>query len=409
MGRFGIPCKGVFMARSTEVKTKLPLDRWARLLGINPTHFNGIDIPSMHSNFCGVPWAQHEWQNADAVGIEQVARAIQQAEAKLEQAIHHRLSPSWEAGDVATTIRPYRKEFHNLSNTDLRGYSQFVKATWGHFISGGVRATETLSEDELVIYEDRDNDGYYEHASVVVEVDPDINQCQVYITPKDEPNTRIRPITTSLTGNLLTVTFSRNQAVKTEFLERPTWIAIDGTVDDNFIRQIDVYREYNDVSTNASLYWEREQTTRTAFIDARDNPKFSYLSYIQADWDAGASVWNRMTCECPMYQPDRVSLNYYAGYRDTSLACPNRDMSPEIEHIVAQYACTFLERDLCKCSGFQDLIKKYTRDLAFQAGVAEDLARYNLDESDLVSPFGTQYGAIVAWKWVQNWRHINVT
>lgn len=371
-------------------------------MGINPIHMSGVDVPSMHDSHCGEPWTQYEWQNTDRVGVEQVARAIRQAEQRIESYIGHRLIPSWEVDEVQDTIRTHRPELTNLSSTDIRGYPQIVKARWGHFIAGGIRATELLDEDSAITYSDPDTDNYKELATVtVVNVSASLDVCQVFITPPDEPNVKIRPINVSLSGTTLTITFARHQAVKTESLERYVWDAINGTDDTRFLTAVDVYREYNDPSVHATLLWEIEGTTQTAVLSAHANPRFSYLSYREATF--ANNVWS-YTYGCPSYQPDKVKLNYYAGYEDKSLDCSKRDMAPDIEDVIAQYACTFLERPVCQCRGFVNLVEKYTRDLAFQTGVAEDMARYQIDDSDLANPLGTQYGAVQAWRWIKNWR-----
>ena len=63
------------MARA-ETLTKLPLDRWAQLMGINPMHFNGVFHPDSPPTVCQQPWLQHPWQAADRLGREDIANAI---------------------------------------------------------------------------------------------------------------------------------------------------------------------------------------------------------------------------------------------------------------------------------------------------------------------------------------------
>lgn len=375
-------------------------------MGINPIHFNGVDVPSLRDTICGEPWTQYDWQYSDRVSIEQVVRAIQQAEQRIEQQVGCRLLPSWEVNEVQQTIRTARPELTNLSSTDIRGYAQIVKVNWGHFIAGGVRATELLDEDSDIVYSDEDLDGYKERATVTVTgVDADLDVCQVFITPPNEPKVKIRPITATLSATTLTIVFERHQAVKTADLERYSWEAIDGADDTRFLSVVDVYREYNDNSVNATLLWEKTGETATASLGAHGNPKFSYLSYRRGTFESGA--WNYsdgVFCDTN-YQPDKLMVSYYAGYQDKLQDCPYQQMAPELENVIAQYACTFLERQVCQCKGFVSLLEKYTRDLAFQSGVAEDMARYQIDDTDLKNPLGTQYGAIQAWRWIQNWRH----
>ncbi len=66
------------MGRS-EVLTKLPLDRWAKIMGIDPLHFNGVLDDTHTTQSCEQPWMQFAWQSNDRIGREDIAVAIAQA------------------------------------------------------------------------------------------------------------------------------------------------------------------------------------------------------------------------------------------------------------------------------------------------------------------------------------------
>src|SRR3990172_11026555 len=124
------------MARA-ETLTKLPLDRWAALIGVNPLHFNGVYMPIHPPTVCQQPWMQYPWQAVDRVGREEVAMAIAQAEADVEKYLGYRLLPMWEADEWQEATRPYRPELVNLSGTDIRGFASATHLNWGHVITGG--------------------------------------------------------------------------------------------------------------------------------------------------------------------------------------------------------------------------------------------------------------------------------
>ena len=48
------------MARARTV-TKLSLDRWAQIIGINPLHFSQVQIEP--PTVCAQPWMQYEGQD----------------------------------------------------------------------------------------------------------------------------------------------------------------------------------------------------------------------------------------------------------------------------------------------------------------------------------------------------------
>jgi hypothetical protein len=143
--------------------TKLPLATFARLLGLNPLHiaqvyFKPATSGTPRSN-CSTVMAQYEWQDVDAVSREEIARAIREAETNIERELGFRLLPAWEEDEWQPTHRYFRPELTNLSNTDIRGYSQSVLPEWGWIVSGGRRAVSVLAAATAIAYTDGDADG----------------------------------------------------------------------------------------------------------------------------------------------------------------------------------------------------------------------------------------------------------
>jgi len=414
------------MARATTL-TKLPLDRWAQLLGLNPLHYNGIYIPDQPITVCAQPWMQYAHQAVDRLGREDIALAIAQAEADIEEVLGFRVAPAWEVDEWQATIRPYRPELINISVTDVRGYGQNVQADWGYFISGGVRAKTVIAPDVAITYTDVDGDLYLETATITVPTivtDPD--EIAVYF-PASNAGTpigladdawQVRPIKVSFAGGVATIKMSRHQLVRPEAYEHLTPMpsdsqqrGVDGLVAANFLEKVDVVRVYNDPSQQVTFLWEQSGgggcscgsglgaacPTRAYAVQAgclllRDKPKNSIVVYQPGMWNVDtlsfdSAAW--AVCR----QPDLVRFWYYAGYRGNNTS--RLLIDGMLERMVAYYAASLLDRSVCECDNIQAWIERLRTDMATDIS---GVARHKLKDSELSNPFGTRLGALEAWR-----------
>jgi len=417
------------MARA-EARTKLPLDKWAALLGLNPLHFNVIYIEGRPPAICDNPWMQFPWQSGDRVGRDELAEAIAQAEADIERALGYRLLPSWEEDEWHQTIRPLRKDLFNLTSTDIRGFAQVVQANWGHFVSGGVRASTILpidGEDAAIAWSDPDGDGYDELGTVEVTVVAGQDPCELHVYfPASNAMVgtgglyqwEIRPINVSIVGITATITFRRELCVKPELQldivpdEADSHLrGVEGTDDDNFLVEVDVYRVYNDPQTQVNLLWEGlgigcefcndvgcdqcEYATQQGCLTIRGDLKNSMAAYHPATWDAETASFTA-TALVICRQPDNVRLWYYAGLRDRSLPCTIVEMDPFWQRVVAYYTCAVLDRMVCACTNAHEFVEYWQRDMA----ISQDEG-LRIPDSMLDNPFGTRLVAIYAWQRVK--------
>ena len=419
------------MARADTV-TKLPLDRWARLIGIHPSHFNGIffgESPTV----CAQPWMQHPYQAYDRVGREEVAIAIAQAEVDIERYLGCRLLPTWEVDEWHPTDRPFRPELINLNALDVRGFAQTVQAKWGHFITGGIKSTPELRvSDAPITYADNDGDTYRETATVTAPVAVGTDPCELHVYyPLSNPlvlsggadEWEIRPITVSIVGAVATITFRRDQCVLPEVWSDyfppagDTHLrGVDGVSpvapapEVYFLEKVDVYRVYNDPQTQVSFLWEPfgsscgcndsgcalcAYSAQTGCLMVRGDPRLSIVSYRPGSWDADTQQFTSETwVECR--QPDIARLYYYAGLRDKRKACSTIQMDGDWERTVAYYAAALLDRPICECNNIQAWVDHWQRDLAISG---EEGLR--VSDADLENPFGTRRGAVHAWRRVK--------
>jgi len=404
------------MARA-GIRTKLPLDTWAKLMGVHPLHFNQITLAGVtDSPMCDKAWLQHEWQGIDRTGREAVAYSIQNAEAMLEDYLGYSLIPTWEIDEWQKMPRARRPEWFNLSGTNVRGQRTAVQAERGYFIMPGVEAKDLIEATAPITY---DNDtlefedtGYSETATVGVTVAEGTPPCElaVYYPGHDGDDAwEIRPVSVEIVGTAATITFPRYMAVEEELLEAIHPGDVEGTDDDNFLEAVDVYRHFNDPRTQGILMWEGgvcgclsgtcsacNFSVQTACLFSRDEPRNSFVVWNPAEWNEDDLAFRSSGMDIGR-QPDVIRLNYLAGWRDRRAACPDQ-MDNLMARAVANLAAGLLDRPPCGCAALEERINRWRRDFAFDNG-AEELSKFQIAPRDLENPFGTTAGAIYAWRW----------
>lgn len=403
-----------------ETPTKLSLWEWARIMGVNPAHFFGIQFTDIQITTCARAWFQYEWQATDAVGREQVAQAIADAEEAIESHLHYRLLPDWEVDEWHRPTRAWRPESLNLGARNLRGFANTVDARWGHVISGGIRSKELVQAAAAITWSSTILPADYEETGTVtvatVALDP--QEIALYHPGYDgDERYRIRPVSTSIAGGTATITFRRELAVLPDFYlsmdldaESSAKLA-DGKDDADFESTVDVYRIYNDPQSQAAFLWEQpaspscgvcsgsgcascQYTTQTGCLLIRGDPAMGMLGYRPATWDSDELDFVDASWAVAR-DPDIVRLYYYAGLRDRRLQTEKLTMHPQWARAVAYYAASMLDRPPCTC--FQIQWERWAQDRAFSGG-ADEHSIYRISARDLDNPLGTRAGALFAWR-----------
>lgn len=408
--------------------TKLPLDTWARMMGIQPIHFNGVvldgtgDSPNLQAK-CGQAWFQESWQDHDRVSREEVARAIAQAEADIEAQVGYRLLPSWEADELIQTTRPFHPGFVNLTATDVRGFPSTVTVRWKLLIAPGRKALTLIDDAAAIVWSDEDGDGYEETGTVTVTTTvTDPSEVSIFYPGKDgEEQWRIRPIRVFLASGTATITFRRELAIAEEFIEALPDLGDEGAgemplpngaVDNDFLATVDVYRVWNDPSDQATFLWAPgtgcacnadegcaicSNTEQTGCLSVRD-PRLGLLAFRPATWDEDEEAFVPATWTMQR-MPDTLRVSYRAGLRDMSLRDPINEMDRFWAYTVAMYAASMLDRNPCDCAANQ--FEQWREDLSHISGDGQT-DRYRVSQNDLEScPFGTRRGAVLAWRRIQ--------
>lgn len=418
------------MARAST-PTLLGLDRFAKIAGISPAHFNQTGAVSLDpaifplDNRCDDIWFQHSWQSADNISREDLARAIYDAEQELAREVGYKLAPQWVANEVHNYPRPFYRDVFGVG-MNVRGQFKSIKPRYGKFIGAGRRATTLIGDSVTVVYTDPDGDGFFDTATITTPTTlTDVCELKVYF--EDEAGAQeweIRePRSKAIVGANVVFTFDSWLFVDPDLWEQypdsdgnPTQIDISTVA--NFVTEIDVYREFTDFTqASAQFFWERQPVrnvnqifcgscggvgceqctliTQDGCLHVR-NVKTGIAVPVPATFDVTDNRWEGATwTECR--EPDQVKLWYYAGELDERFLRDEtcQPLSDWWAHTIAWLATARLERPFCSCGNVTAWADDLRQDLAF---TGTDTSFFITTEMINQNPFGTRRGEVKAWQ-----------
>jgi hypothetical protein len=391
-----------------KTRTWLPLDLWAEWFGINPLHFNQLYSEDYPDDNCGEVWFQHAWHEKNQIAREDLARAIRSAEAAITDQVKYNLIPDWLFQKIKVP-RLARPELYGAYNLNIRGQTRSLELPYGHYIAAGYQTKQALVTGTSIVRSDEDGDGYAETCTVTFATDQTAEcQMRVYYPGEDGDDIwEIRPLdSVVIAGGACTITFKSWLIADPDLIEQGA--AIDGDAAASYVSTVDVYRVYNNPSTQGSLIWEPiggtlcgcglsscnacTVATQDACLTLRDQ-ELGYIAYYPATYDADDGTWT--AGELAQYRDaDRIDVYYYSGWEDPFGSCPRRDMDPYWQEAVAKYAAGLLDRAVCSCNNSESFIDELRRDIA---AVREGIVFQSSTESQIGNVFGTTVGAIFAW------------
>lgn len=390
------------MARASTY-TLIPLDRMAEHLGINPWHFNGITSTLFpFSPNCSDDWYQYSWQTAGKLSRESLAQALHQAEQAAEKYLGYAPAPRWYEETLQIPAY-YKVEERSWANS--RGMSKSVYTSHGYVFEVG-QQTRSLIDTPAVIYTDEDGDGINDLATIIFATTvTDPEELRVYFPCESGADTwEIRPLSSvSISGGLATITFPKWLCVLPELQNKmpspdAPYMGVDAALDTNFLIEVDVYRVYSDPSTQALMLFEPdlscstsyEYTSAAAALLVRDS-RLGVVAFHPATWDVATQ--KHLATHFTNF-PDKLTLYYRAGKKDTTLSMPTREMDRQYERMITYYALSLLDTELCGCDNTRNIWQYMTRDLA-KSGA------YNMPWNKLGNPLGTSYAALSLWEAIQ--------
>ena len=394
-----------------SLPTLLSLDRWARILTINPVHFAGASGSLIwpDNGACGDVWPQYSWQTSEElVGREDVNMVIATVEDDFKEAIGYAVGPTWEI-DETQRLRGYNRGY--VTNTN-----------YGMVIAPGRRAVTLVEAGAAVVRSDPDGDSWDELATITVSTDlTDPREIKVYTAGHDgEPEWEIRPRkSVVIAGGVATIKLDAWLLIDPDLWERfPTnagYAALDVTDDGNFVTTVDVYREYNDASQSGATFYTTpggtgycgscggvgcticEVQSAGGCFQIYDN-RAGTISPFPATYSDGAWHLDRFACRAP----SRVALNYLGGYVDKRyLTQKSLDpLSQEMAEAIVWCSVARLPKDFCSCNNIRERVRYLQQDATrMREGAANAELYVRFDKMDVYScPFGTRVGEVMAWQ-----------
>jgi hypothetical protein len=345
---------------------------------------------------------EHAWQDAQAVGRQEIREAIETAEARLREWLGYSVAPEY-----VTETRPYG----NGSTVQLeRGYVQAI-------------GTETLTrlDGASVVYEDTDGDSLTDTFDITYQTDVDPDELVLYLLPEDRLDDdpvgdrwRVQPLRIVQDGDLLHIRGKAWQLVRPSLLEQVSSAAIDPADEGNFVAGLEIYQRTT-AGTQATLTWRagpfppwccagptNTDPAAIATASARVglvNAELGIVSATQAAYDAGASAWYAVPWSgCRL--PDTVTISYLAG-----IPLESGQMARSWQTIVARLAAAELASPICACEVGNRTLAHWQTDVA-RTGGNNDEQFGAIAQQDLTNPFGTRRGHIYAWKQVNHLRQM---
>lgn len=394
------------MARAS-IETLLPLDEFARILGIDPWSFNQFKYPASKGGQCAEVLYQHPWQ-VDHLSREEVAQAIAQAEQMLADELHYWPAPKYIVGEDVQY--PHQKTLH-----DVGAYSpkpKTVQLKWHHIQTPGIFkrvSIGTISGDDLTAV-DTDADDIKDtftatiNNAAIADID-DPNQIAVYFVETDrlgqplDETWRIRPVSISINGTTATIKGHRTLLAKPVLQSGVQVKELKAGVDENYVTSLECHHVFTDATYTAAdpnqgqAIWKAVSNCKTDDCGSSKKP----LCLGEHDFEHG-QVYASYEKPCPARYPDRLKVNYLAGW-----PLINGQMQPEMAQCVAYLAASLLANEKCGCERSNRIIAYWKDRITSFEDEVNKAVGFSKSYNDI--PFPVTQGGVFAWKRVVRWRH----
>lgn len=348
----------------------MPLDTFAAIVGVHPLHFNQVQVDGVSG--CGRVWLQYDWQGPTAISRESVAMAIASAENLLEQFLGFPVSPTWYADYIVK----------------LQKQNPIVLPK-AHYITGGIKKTDIVTSDAVIVYSDTDTDGYAETATVTFVVPDEITdptEVAAFYPGETTEAWRIRPVKVDLTAG--TIVLNRHDLVLKSELEalRPT--QIDGLDNSKFLTEVDIYRVWNDPSVQGILractLCNQQGCARCQFAEDTacirgDDYRWGIVNLSAANWVDPSWVANL----CYNKDPFAARVWFKAGWTGENIW----------DQAVAYLALSQLDVGLCECPTVQKRLEWWTTDVS----KTDKNGTYKMGDWQKTNPWNYTRGAMYAY------------
>jgi len=407
--------------------TLLSLDRYAKIMGINPVHFSqavgsGDIFPITKA--CSDVWWQRAYIRSDHISREDIAQEIATAEEDIARYIGYYPAPKFISREMHMFPRDHRPDMYD-GGRNVRLDAKSLKTKFGRLIGGGRRWTSLIANASTgggtMVWSDPDGDGFDERMTITVATtltNASRQQIKVYQWGEDAEEFEIRdPRSVEIAAGVLTIEFDFWKMIDPALqdiypIASPQ--ALDIVDPAIYIIRCDVRREYLDYSQHSvEFFWEPrcdslscatcggsgcsacQSTVQCGCFHVR-NVDLGIGVPSPASWDADSGAWAGAEFTL-CYAPDSVKIWYYAGDMSERFLS-GRSLDPLSDwwaQTIAYLATARMERNFCSCGNVTALAADLRQEWA---RADRDGPTFFPDERDKFNPFGTRKGEILAWR-----------
>lgn len=368
------------MAIAKTVDNNLLLNAWQRVVDENEYSFNQVAGKGAPLN-----------KNCDVYiqsDRETIARALDQSLKKIARVLRYWPRPKWFQGTLHLGAGvPTRFEYLQTNTTEEGG-------SW-KLIEFGQRATTLIDDNATVTYSDS---GYGVNDTATISVATSVtnpDEIQIFFRTADgapgaaDPRYQIEPARVSISGGVATIVASRWLFVKPNTIWDVPWVVGDpnnrernkadsANTSSNFVTDVDVYRVYNDTTTQLELLDTNNDVLDTFTAEIVDD-ELGGFTFTRDCWDS----WR---CYC--HHPTRLRVSYRAGQ-----PLVNGYMDAELEDAIVRLANVLMPVELCTFQAPTKNRWENDRNPMVQQNISV------LTPADLKNGFGsTLAGAVYAWR-----------
>ena len=333
--------------------TLLSLDEYAQVMAIPGWLLAQVYHPERPTRgACENIWYQSGYMGTGnrIVEREELARAIANAEEQMADYMGFWPGPRWVMAEPHEW--PINAQGYSISNPS------FI-SKWGHLIEFGIEAWVEQEDlyPVLIDYSDRDKDGCLDWATLTFATTI-TNACEIVVVPPGkDPTDRewaIRPLKVEIDAGTCTI-----EGPRWLFVDPDRWWTVEElnlATDTDFLTWVDIYRHYNDISTQGQLVWKTELEacvgttaicteqcqSSCGVVDIERVGRFHLRSatYNAGTWTGTSLAYNP--------HPNLVRIWYRAGYR-THVGYKCGRMSYKLSEAIARLANVFLPEAPCGC------------------------------------------------------------